>query len=230
MTWSGRGRCSWPGWRSSPLRPRSAVSPPARPRWWPPESSRGSAAALTSAVVLGMIAGLYADDGGPDAGLRPARVRRLGRRLDRRGRRWPAHRAGVVALGVPGQRPDRRGGPGRRVRRPRRRPRTRRGCAAGWPRAGRWCPRALIAGAGFLLPNVVLFTMTVAGFSFQFLTALYLQDILGLDAAAHRPRLPAGHPRHRGRLARAERPAGRAVRRASGSWSPGWCCSSAGCC
>ena len=31
------------------------------------------------------------------------------------------------------------------------------------------------------LPNAVLFTMTLAGFCFQFLTALYLQDILGLD-------------------------------------------------
>jgi MFS family permease len=43
-------------------------------------------------------------------------------------------------------------------------------------------PRSLLANAGFLLPNLVLFTMTVAGFSFQFLTALYLQDTLGLDA------------------------------------------------
>ena len=43
-------------------------------------------------------------------------------------------------------------------------------------------PRALLTRAAFLLPNAVLFTMTVAGFSFQFLTALYLQDTLGLDA------------------------------------------------
>jgi len=42
-------------------------------------------------------------------------------------------------------------------------------------------PRSLLTSAGFLLPNAVLFTMTVAGFSFQFLTALYLQDTLGLD-------------------------------------------------
>jgi MFS family permease len=42
-------------------------------------------------------------------------------------------------------------------------------------------PRSLLTDIAFLLPNVVLFTMTVAGFSFQFLTALYLQDSLGLD-------------------------------------------------
>lgn len=42
--------------------------------------------------------------------------------------------------------------------------------------------RSLLTDARFLLPNAVLFTMTVAGFSFQFLTALYLQDTLGLDA------------------------------------------------
>jgi len=43
-------------------------------------------------------------------------------------------------------------------------------------------PRSLLTRPAFLLPNAVLFTMTVAGFSFQFLTALYLQDTLGLDA------------------------------------------------
>jgi MFS family permease len=43
-------------------------------------------------------------------------------------------------------------------------------------------PRDLLTRTAFLLPNAVLFTMTVAGFSFQFLTALYLQDTLGLDA------------------------------------------------
>src|SRR5262249_12063416 len=42
-------------------------------------------------------------------------------------------------------------------------------------------PRSLLTNGAFLLPNVVLFTMTVAGFSFQFLTALYLQDSLGFD-------------------------------------------------
>jgi len=40
----------------------------------------------------------------------------------------------------------------------------------------------LLRSRAFLLPNVVLFTMTTAGFSFQFLTALYLQDTLRLDA------------------------------------------------
>jgi MFS family permease len=43
-------------------------------------------------------------------------------------------------------------------------------------------PRSLFASPSFVLLNAVLFTMTVAGFSFQFLTALYLQDSLGLDA------------------------------------------------
>jgi MFS family permease len=33
----------------------------------------------------------------------------------------------------------------------------------------------------FVTANAVLFTMTTAGFSFQFLSALYLQDVLGLD-------------------------------------------------
>jgi MFS family permease len=42
-------------------------------------------------------------------------------------------------------------------------------------------PRSLLTSLAFLLPNAVLFTMAVAGFSFQFLTALYLQDSLGLD-------------------------------------------------
>ena len=42
-------------------------------------------------------------------------------------------------------------------------------------------PRALLTRPAFLLPNAVLFTMTMAGFSFQFLTALYLQDTLGID-------------------------------------------------
>jgi MFS family permease len=43
-------------------------------------------------------------------------------------------------------------------------------------------PRSLLTDRAFLLPNAVLFTMTVAGFSFQFLTALYLQDSLGFNA------------------------------------------------
>jgi len=43
-------------------------------------------------------------------------------------------------------------------------------------------PASLLTRPAFLLPNAVLFTMTTAGFSFQFLTALYLQDTLGIDA------------------------------------------------
>lgn len=42
-------------------------------------------------------------------------------------------------------------------------------------------PRALLTRRSFMTANLVLFTMTVAGFSFQFLSALYLQDVLGLD-------------------------------------------------
>jgi MFS family permease len=41
-------------------------------------------------------------------------------------------------------------------------------------------PRRLLADRRFLVANAVLFTMTVAGFSFQFLSGLYLQDVLGL--------------------------------------------------
>lgn len=42
-------------------------------------------------------------------------------------------------------------------------------------------PAALFRARRFLLANGVLLTMTMAGFSFQFLSALYLQDVLGLD-------------------------------------------------
>jgi MFS family permease len=40
-------------------------------------------------------------------------------------------------------------------------------------------PRRVLADRRFLVANAVLFTMTVAGFSFQFLSGLYLQDVLG---------------------------------------------------
>ncbi|HTW17791.1 MAG TPA: MFS transporter [Nocardioides sp.] len=40
-------------------------------------------------------------------------------------------------------------------------------------------PRRVLADRRFLIANAVLFTMTVAGFSFQFLSGLYLQDVLG---------------------------------------------------
>lgn len=39
-------------------------------------------------------------------------------------------------------------------------------------------PPALFTGRRFTLANLVLLTMTMAGMSFQFLTALYLQDVL----------------------------------------------------
>jgi len=44
---------------------------------------------------------------------------------------------------------------------------------------GTLVPRGLFADRRFGVANAILFTMTVAGFSFQFLTALYLQDVLG---------------------------------------------------
>jgi MFS family permease len=49
-------------------------------------------------------------------------------------------------------------------------------------RSGGLVPAGLIRRRRFRYANVVLFTMTTAGFSFQFLSALYLQDVLGLDA------------------------------------------------
>jgi MFS family permease len=55
------------------------------------------------------------------------------------------------------------------------------GLAAGIAASKALVPSALLRSRAFLMPNAVLFTMTVAGFSFQFLTALYLQDTLGLD-------------------------------------------------
>jgi MFS family permease len=42
-------------------------------------------------------------------------------------------------------------------------------------------PAELVRQCGFVIANAVLFTITTAGFSFQFLSALYLQDVLGLD-------------------------------------------------
>lgn len=42
-------------------------------------------------------------------------------------------------------------------------------------------PASLLSRHRFVTANVVLFTMTMAGFSFQFLSALYLQDVLDLD-------------------------------------------------
>jgi MFS family permease len=50
--------------------------------------------------------------------------------------------------------------------------------------AGGLVPLALLRGRRFVVANLVLATMTLAGFSFQFLSALYLQDVLGLDPMA----------------------------------------------
>jgi MFS family permease len=143
--------------------------------------AQGIGGALTSAVVLGMIAGLYAD--------RSARARAFalvafvgsagasigvvagGLLTELASWRWvflvnvPL---GVVVLAaafaVLDETPD---APGLR---------------RGLSESRALVPRTLLARPAFLLPNAVLFTMTVAGFSFQFLTALYLQDTLGLDA------------------------------------------------
>jgi MFS family permease len=53
------------------------------------------------------------------------------------------------------------------------------GLRAGLAPGGSLLPRGVFADRRFAIVNAVLFTMTVAGFSFQFLTALYLQDVLG---------------------------------------------------
>jgi MFS family permease len=50
------------------------------------------------------------------------------------------------------------------------------------PVRGALVPTPLLRQRRFAIANVVLFTMTTAGFSFQFVSALYLQDVLGLDA------------------------------------------------
>jgi MFS family permease len=50
--------------------------------------------------------------------------------------------------------------------------------------SGGLVPSALFRARRFVVANGVLFTMTMAGFSFQFLSALYLQDVLGLDPMA----------------------------------------------
>ena len=143
--------------------------------------SQGVGGALTSAVVLGMIAGLYTDDA--------ARARAFalvafvgsagasigvvsgGLLTDFASWRWvfwvnvPIGLAVLLAApAVLDETPDVPG--------------LRRGLA----RSQALVPRVLRNNPAFLLPNLVLFTMTVAGFSFQFLTALYLQDSLGLDA------------------------------------------------
>ena len=143
--------------------------------------AQGVGGALTSAVVLGMISGLYADQAARGrafalvafVGSAGASIGVVagGLLTELASWRWvflvnvPF---GVVVLlaafAVLDESPD---APG-----------LRRGLAA----SRALVPRTLLARPAFLLPNAVLFTMTVAGFSFQFLTALYLQDTLGLDA------------------------------------------------
>lgn len=51
----------------------------------------------------------------------------------------------------------------------------------GNPISGGLVPRALFTDRRFALAGGVLFTMVVAGMSFQFLSSLFLQDTLGLD-------------------------------------------------
>jgi MFS family permease len=143
--------------------------------------AQGAGGALTSAVVLGMIARLYADEAGRARGFAlTAFVGSAGASIgvvaggvlvDVASWRWvfwvnvPLGLATLVAALA--TLPADRGTPG-----------LRRGLAE----SRALVPRALLTRGAFLLPNALLFTMTVAGFSFQFLTALYLQDTLGLDA------------------------------------------------
>lgn len=51
----------------------------------------------------------------------------------------------------------------------------------GNPVSGGLVPRALFGDRRFALAGGVLFTMVIAGMSFQFLSSLFLQDTLGLD-------------------------------------------------
>ena len=143
--------------------------------------AQGVGGALTSAVVLGMIAGLYADQAARGrafalvafVGSAGASIGVIAGGLLTELASWRWVFLVNVPLGVAvllaafvvlDETPD---APG-----------LRRGLAA----SRALVPRTLLTRPAFLLPNAVLFTMTVAGFSFQFLTALYLQDTLGLDA------------------------------------------------
>ena len=140
-------------------------------------AAQGVGGALSSAVVLGMIAALF-----PDASRRMRAFAVLafvgsagasigvvagGLLTELATWRWvflvnlPL---GVAAIAASLRVLDASRGPGLR---------------AGLSRGAALVPRALLLRRRFLITNVVLFTMTVAGFSFQFLTALYLQDSLG---------------------------------------------------
>ena len=143
--------------------------------------AQGAGAALTSAVVLGMIAHLYDDAaartrayalaafvGSAGASIGVVAGGLLTDLTSWRWVFWVNVPIGVVVLLAASALLE----PSTDT------PGLRRGLAAGLTLV----PRSLLTSAGFLLPNLVLFTMTVAGFSFQFLSALYLQDTLGLDA------------------------------------------------
>ncbi|MFK4852200.1 MFS transporter [Microbacterium sp. ZW T6_19] len=54
----------------------------------------------------------------------------------------------------------------------------------GHPVSGGLVPRALFSARRFTLAGGVLFTMVIAGMSFQFLSSLFLQDALGLSPLA----------------------------------------------
>jgi MFS family permease len=143
---------------------------------------QGVGGALASAVVLGMIARLFEDDerrrtqafgllafvGAAGASIG---VVAGGLLVDLASWRWVflvnvpiGLLAALVALRhlepAPGGRP--------------------RGAAVG----GGLVPRTLFRERRFVVANLVLATMTLAGFSFQFLSALYLQDVLGLAPMA----------------------------------------------
>ena len=140
-------------------------------------SAQGVGGALSSAVVLGMIAGLYDDESGRArafglvafVGAAGASIGVVGGGVLTQLTSWhwvflvnvPL---GVLAVPLALRHLDDVRGPGLR--------------------GSRFLPLVpvrLVASRRFVVANAVLFTMTVAGFSFQFLSALYLQDVLGYD-------------------------------------------------
>jgi MFS family permease len=144
-------------------------------------TAQGVGGALTSAVVLGMIAGLYAEEsarakafalvafvGSAGASIGVLSGGLLTELASWRWVFWVNVPIGAaVLLAAYAVLDESQDVPG-----------LRRGLA----QSRSLVPRSLFSNPAFVLPNAVLFAMTVAGFSFQFLTALYLQDSLGLDA------------------------------------------------
>jgi len=141
---------------------------------------QGAGGALTSAVVLGMIAGLYDEQsarsrafallafvGSAGASIGVVAGGVLTDLASWRWVFWVNVPLGAVVLAAGALVLARDSGPG---------------LAAGLAQSRALVPSSLLRSREFLMPNAVLFTMTVAGFSFQFLTALYLQDTLRLDA------------------------------------------------